>query len=101
MSYLLSREAEGDLVEIYDRSLDEWGEAQADKYLDGLYAAFDSLGVRPLAGRTRSELGRDIRNRLYGSHVIFYVVRSEHVDILRILHQARDLGPTFHGDDDG
>lgn len=47
MSYLLSQEAEGDLVEIYDRSLNDWGEAQMDEYLDGLYAAFTSLSVRP------------------------------------------------------
>jgi toxin ParE1/3/4 len=100
MSYLLSREAEGDLVEIYDRSLDDWGEAQADKYLDGLYAAFASLSVRPLAGRIRPEIGIDIRSRLCGSHVIFYMIQPKRVDILRILHQARDLGPAFGEHDD-
>jgi len=99
MNYLLSQEAEDDLVEVYDRSLDDWGEAQADKYLDGLYAAFAALSIRPLAGRVRPEVGVAVRSRLYGSHVIFYMVRTERVDILRILHQARDLDPAF-GDQD-
>lgn len=97
MNYLLSLEAEDDLVEIYDRSLDDWGEAQADRYLDGLYAAFASLAVRPLAGRMRVEIGADIRSRLYGSHVIFYMAQPKRVDILRVLHQSRDLGPAFGG----
>ena len=95
MSYLLSQEAEGDLVEIYDRSLDDWGEAQADKYLDGLYATFTGLSVRPLAGRVRPEIGANMRSRLYGSHVIFYIAQPKRVDILRVLHQARDLGSAF------
>lgn len=100
MSYLLSEEAEGDLVEIYDRSLDDWGEVQADRYLDGLYAAFASIAVRPLAGRIRPEIGADIRSRLYGSHVIFYLAQPKRVDVLRILHQARDIGPAFGGHED-
>ena len=97
MSYLLSQEAEGDLVEIYDRSLDDWGEIQADRYLDGLYAVFAGLAARPFAGRLRPEIGDGVRSRLFGSHIIFYVARPEHVDILRILHQSRDLGPAFSG----
>lgn len=99
MSYLLSQDAEGDLVEIYDRSLDEWGEVQADRYLDGLYAAFAGLAARPLAGRLRPEIGKHVRSRLFGSHIIFYAARPQRVDILRILHQARDLGPAFSGED--
>lgn len=40
MTYVLSPEAEQDLVDIYDYSLQEWGEAQAGIYLSGLYDAF-------------------------------------------------------------
>jgi len=99
MNYQLSQEAEGDLVEIYDRSLDDWGEVQADRYLEGLYAVFAGLADRPHAGRLRPEVGDDVRSRLFGSHIIFYAARTERLDILRILHQARDLGPAFFGRD--
>lgn len=99
MSYQLSQEAEGDLVEIYDRSLDDWGEVQADRYLEGLYAVFASLEERPHAGRQRPEAGEDVRSRLFGSHIVFYAFDSERVNILRILHQARDLGPAFSRQD--
>lgn len=97
MSYVLSQEAEGDLVDIYDRSFDDWGEVQASKYLDGIYATLLSLSRRPLSGRARPEIGQDIRGRLYGSHIIFYMARSGGIDVVRILHQARDIHSVFDG----
>ena len=97
MNYVLSPQAKDDLVEIYDRSLDDWGDEQADRYLAGLYATFDSAGISPFAGWARPEIGEDVRSRLFGSHVVFYANRSGRVEILRIFHQSRDLGAVFDG----
>jgi toxin ParE1/3/4 len=91
VNYILSLNAEEDLVDIYDYSLDEWGEAQADRYIQGLYASFALAGAKPLAGRIRQELGDGIRSRLYQRHVIFYVEWNGGIAIIRVFHQARDI----------
>lgn len=91
MTYLLSQDAEEDLADIYDYSIDEWGEARADRYIEGLYASFALADAKPLAGRLRQELGDGIRSRLYQSHVIFYITWQDSIAIIRVFHQARDI----------
>ncbi|UVC11562.1 type II toxin-antitoxin system RelE/ParE family toxin [Rhizobium sp. TH2] len=91
MNYILSLDAEEDLVDIYDYSLGEWGEAQADRYIEGFYASFLVAGAKPLLGRLRQELGDGIRSRLYQSHVIFYMEWDGGIAIIRVFHQARDI----------
>ena len=49
--------AEQDLIDIWLYTLNEWGEYQADKYLDDLDAAIHLLAAQPLICREREELG--------------------------------------------
>ncbi len=48
--------AEQDLVGIWLYTFNEWGEQQADQYLDDLNAAITLLADQPLASRERTEL---------------------------------------------
>ena len=50
--YKLSIAAEQDLIDIYSRGLKNWGEKQADVYLDRLVSAFNTLINNPDLGRT-------------------------------------------------
>jgi toxin ParE1/3/4 len=93
--YVLSQEAELDLLEIYEYSLEEWDEGQAVAYLDGLYDAFAGLTRIPKKGRLRTDLGLEIRSILCKSHIIFYLEAAEGVAIVRVLHQARDVEQAF------
>lgn len=95
MSYVLSSEAELDLLDIYLYSVDEWGEAQAASYLDGLYDAFALSARYPKKGRLRVDLRKDIRSVLYKSHIIFYTSIENDIAIVRVLHQARDIDGEF------
>ena len=95
MNYVLSQEAELDLVDIYDYSLEEWGTAQADIYLRGLYDAFATSSRFPAKGRLRLDLGFDVRSVLYKSHIIFYVEAVAGIAIVRVMHHARDIDEEF------
>jgi len=68
-------------------------------------ALLDSIGVRsslratqPLSGRLRPELGADIRSFVVGSYVIFYRPLADGVEIIRVLHGARDIEAIFQDD---
>lgn len=50
-SYYLSPAARAALVDIYQWTLDKWGEAQADAYLDGLFAFFRSVAAEAVFWR--------------------------------------------------
>lgn len=69
--------AEQDLVEIWLYTFNEWGEQQADKYLDDLNAAITLLADQPLASRERTELEPPVRIHHHGHHLIVYLESTE------------------------
>ena len=95
--YILSPEAISDLQNIYDFTFDEWGETQAEKYLNEIYAVFDRLTQHPQIGRLRIELADSLRSIPLGSHVIFFMPWQDDVAIVRVLHGARDVERVFAG----
>ena len=56
------------------------------------------LSARPLSGRARDELARGLRSVPYSRYVIFYRPIKDGVEIIRVLHGARDLGRALQGD---
>ncbi len=49
------------------------------------------LASRPFIGRPRAELGPELRSILVGKYVIFFRPIAGGVEILRVIHSARDL----------
>ena len=64
----------------------------AERVIRQIYDAEDRLAAFPESGRARPELGSEIRSWAVGGYVIFYRIGPAAVEILRILHGARDLG---------
>ena len=70
--------------------------ANADRFLDRLIdVATGTLTVAPFSGREREELGDGLRSLPVENYLIFYRVRDSAVEILRVIHGARDLGAIF------
>ena len=46
-------------------------------------------------GRRREELAPGLRSILQGSYVIFYRLTEERIEIVRVLHVARDIDQQF------
>ena len=53
------------------------------------------LATQPLMGRARDELAEGLRSMPMGRHVVFYVPLSDGIDIVRVLHSARDIDALF------
>ena len=88
--YRLTRLAERDVIDIYLYSTEHFGEAQAERYNNGLSARFFDLANRPPLGRDYSHVKSGVRRAEYVSHSIYYRPAEEGVVILRILHQRMD-----------
>jgi toxin ParE1/3/4 len=87
----LSAPADLDLKHLYEHGLDQFGEAQADRYYDGLLDAFERIRQHPQAARKRIVEGHEFRVRRYQSHSIVYQLLDDAIVIVRVLHGAQDL----------
>jgi toxin ParE1/3/4 len=65
----------------------------ADAMIDRLTDTFDMLLTMPQAGRLRHEFRENLRSFAVDNYVIFYVTVPEGIDIVRVVHGRRDIGP--------
>ena len=94
-----SPRAKSDLVEIWDYIAED-SEARADAFIDRIDKKFRTLAQRPGMGRLRDELAVDLRSFPVGRYVIFFRPLSNGVNIVRVLHSARDLNADFFAEED-
>jgi toxin ParE1/3/4 len=90
MKVRLTPEAKADLEGIGDR-IAERNPARAVTYVGELRERALRIGEFPHAGPPRPQWGEGIRIAVHGKYLIVYRVRDETVQILRVVHGARDL----------
>lgn len=96
LSLLLSPDAETDLDDIWTFIAADSNEA-ADRVIDAITGKFEMLQTMPNSGRQRNELRTGLCNLPIGKFSIFYQVTEDTIEIVRILHGARDL-PSLLGE---
>jgi toxin ParE1/3/4 len=86
----LTRAADRDLADIYIYSHAQFGERQADDYLNGLESCFARLAEMTDLGRSIEHIRAGYYRFSHARHVIFYNKIAEGVRIVRVLHVAMD-----------
>ena len=86
--------ARSDLAEIWDYIADD-NETRADAFVDTIDSKFHLLAGQPDIGRVRNDLADGMRSFPVGRYVIFYRVVPKGVEIVRVLHGARDVDALF------
>jgi toxin ParE1/3/4 len=56
------------------------------------------LSQQPGIGRNRSDLLPELRSFVVGNYVIFYFPTGEGIEVIRVLHGARDIQKLFDED---
>ena len=87
-------QAADDIAEIWDHIADGSLRA-ADRWIDQLDEQFKLLPTQPLMGRARDELLPGLRSFPFGRYVIFYEPIAGGIDVVRLLHSARDVDAQF------
>jgi toxin ParE1/3/4 len=67
----------------------------ADKFILAIVSRFPKLAAMPLIGRQREELLPRLRSFPVSRYVIFYRPIENGIEIVRVLHGARDFPPLF------
>ena len=86
--------AAADIFEIWDYIADD-SLVAADRWVDRLDEQFGLLATQPLMGRARDELAPGVRSFSFGRYVIFYAPLDDGIDVVRVLHGARDIDAVF------
>lgn len=89
-SYRFTQRAEHDLEEIIDYTLQQWGAHQTNSYIDNLEDQCRLLADNPRLGVRRDEIRDGLFSFPYESHILYYVMDSNDIVIVRVLHQGMD-----------
>lgn len=89
-SLRISHLAEADLDEIWlyvakDRP------NSANELMDRFKQQFALLQSNPEFGEQRQDLAKNLRQAVVGNFVVLYNLRDETVEIVRVIHGARDI----------
>lgn len=87
-----------DLAEIW-AYIAENSPAHADAFAARIDHRFHASARQPEMGRARPELGKNLRSFVVGRHVIFYLPLSKGIEVVRVLHGARDIETAFQDEE--
>lgn len=90
--YRISPAARSDLKDISRFITVERRSPQgATRLRERFLGAFQALANNPYIGQTCPEFGDELRIFPVGSYVILYVPRANGIDVVQVIHGARDL----------
>ncbi len=83
--YRLTRAAKEDLVGIAQYGDEHFGVAQSNRYREQLKQRFSVLGKHPLLYPAVDHIRQGYRRSVCGAHSIYYRIKGENVEIIRLL----------------
>ncbi|PWJ58184.1 toxin ParE1/3/4 [Dyadobacter jejuensis] len=90
--YKLTKQAEHDLVKIWDYTVHEWSVNQAERYIDSLVSSFEGIAAGRIKGKAIDSVRKGYMKTMHGKHYIFFRFSPDNiVEIIRILHVSMDI----------
>lgn len=90
--FKLTNKAVEDLSKIWDYTVDEWSERQADIYYESLILTCEEIAANPSVGKSYEGITELLFGIKVNRHIIFYRILSEnYIEVTRILHERMDL----------
>lgn len=80
-----------DLKDIWGYTSRNWGETQADNYLQSIEECLQRLAQSPMIGKAAYYPKEGLRCYHFQKHIIVYQHNDEIIDIVRILHERMDI----------
>lgn len=90
-SFWLTKRANDDLKNIARFTREQWGDAQREKYMRALDDRFHRLAEQPRSGKHRPDIAEGYYCFAQGSHLIFYLIGTDAIYIIGVLHKRMDV----------
>lgn len=86
--------AEDDLIDIWFGIATD-SPLAADRFLDAIAARILQLATFPESGPQRPDIGAEVRALTIGNYLVLYRLAEQRVEIVRVVHGARDVSTLF------
>lgn len=91
-AFKLTRKAVKDLSEIWEHTLENWSEKQAEKYYMLIIDCCSELARNPEQGKIYFGIYPELYGHRISRHIIFYrPIDKSTIEVTRILHEEMDL----------
>ena len=91
LPYVISKEALADLDAVWLYTAEKWSLTQADRYYFMIIDEIDFISRNVQSGKSMEYLRKGYRASKVKSHLIFYRISTDGIEIIRILHERMDL----------
>jgi toxin ParE1/3/4 len=89
--YTIALRAQNDLAEIWSYVVRD-SLVAADRLIEMFHQKFLLLAAQPFMGESRETLQSGLRAFSAGNYVILYRLVQNGIDVVRVIHAARDIG---------
>jgi toxin ParE1/3/4 len=86
--------AESDLIDIWLTIAND-SPLAADRFLEAIADRILQLAAFPESGARRPDIATEARALTIGSYLAIYRITEKHVEIVRVVHGARDVSTLF------
>ena len=91
LPFVISKKAVADLEEIWLYTFENWSVSQADRYYNLIFDEINYICKNSTAGKSMEHVRKGYRASKVKSHLIFYRVLNNTIEIIRILHERMDI----------
>ena len=96
LPFVISKKAVSDLEEIWIYTVEKWSIEQADRYYNLVFDEINYICKHINTGKSMEHIRKDYRAAKVKSHLIFYRVVNDTIEIIRILHERMDIENRFN-----
>jgi len=91
LPFVISKKAIADLEEIWLYTVETWSVAQADRYYNLIIEEINYICKNSMSGKSMEHVRKGYRASKVKSHLIFYRVLPDRIEVIRILHERMDI----------
>lgn len=91
LPYIISKKAVSDLEEIWLYTAGKWSIEQADRYYNLIFEEINYICKNITAGKSMEHVRKGYRTSKVKSHLIFFRVLNDTIEVIRILHERMDI----------
>lgn len=89
--YVLNPRARADIEDIWEYTAEHWGVDQAEEYVRMLQQTIEMLALERYKGRPVDDLRPGYRKYPAASHMLFYRLSGDGIEVVRVLHRRMDV----------
>jgi toxin ParE1/3/4 len=91
LPFAISKKTVSDLEEIWLYTVEKWSVAQADRYYNLIFDEINYICKNSQAGKSMEHVRKNYRASKVKSHLIFYRIGPDMIEIIRVLHERMDI----------